>query len=102
MTHDDEIDDDDQKAGDQANKFMKKALDERFKEIDSLLNKKVLKNLIDLGSVTTARLDGMEKGNYILQDRLRKDMLSRFAKLKQELQEKNIEMEQKLKREFTE
>ena len=42
---------------------LRKALDDNFKEIDSILNKKVMKSLIDMNTETGKRFDILEQDN---------------------------------------
>ena len=68
---DNEEDDDDPSAGgggnDQVNsRGLRKIIDEKFKEIDAFLNKRVLKNLMDLSTDTGTRLDQLERGNFFM------------------------------------
>mmetsp|Transcript_17994 Transcript_17994/g.24133 ORF Transcript_17994/g.24133 Transcript_17994/m.24133 type:complete len:119 (+) Transcript_17994:2749-3105(+) len=75
---------------DQANmRLIRKALDEKFKEIDNFLGKKVMKNLLDLGQETGARLDVIERGAYDTRDAIKRDTMQKFGILKEQMEEKH-------------
>ena len=52
---------------------LSRKVDERFKAIDTFLNKKVLKSLVDLSTETGSRLDQLEQNHKYNQDTINKD-----------------------------
>ena len=80
---------------DQANmRLIRKALDEKFKEIDNFLGRKVMKSLNDLSVETGTRLDSIERGSFDTREAIKRDSLQKFANLKETMQEKNNQMQE--------
>jgi len=68
---------------DQANvRLMRKALDEKFKQIDNFLSRKVMKSLVDMSHDTSSRLDMIEKSSYDSQESIKRDAVQKFANMK--------------------
>ena len=73
---DDEEDDDDRVGSNETtgnSRAVRKALDERFREINSFLNKKVLKSLVDMSTETGIRLDQLDHTTFAMQDSIKRD-----------------------------
>ena len=75
-------------------RLIRKALDEKFKEIDNFLGRKVMKNLNDLSVETGTRLDSIERGSFDTREAIKRDSLQKFANLKENMQEKNNQMKE--------
>ena len=74
---DDEEDDDDRVGSNETTgnpRALRKALDERCREINSFLNKKVLKSLVDMSSETSIRLDQLDHTTFAMQDSIKRDI----------------------------
>ena len=56
-------------------KFVRKVLDEKFKEIDNFLGKKVMKSILMLQQETNLRLDSIERGTYDTRETIRRDTM---------------------------
>jgi len=69
---DGEVDDDGTKEGNDL-KSMNQMLSEKFRELDSILNKRVMPGLMSLQEDTVARLDTIERNSLELQKAIKKD-----------------------------
>ena len=54
----------------------------KFREIESILNNKVLKTLVEMTSDTATRLDTLECGNKEMQDALKRNSQSQSDSVK--------------------
>ena len=74
-----EDDDDDDRVGGGTKdassnpRAIRKVLEDRFREIDTFLNKKVLKGLVDMNTETGVRLDQLEHTTIAIQETIKKD-----------------------------
>lgn len=76
---DDAEDDDDDRVGGGTKdassnpRAIRKVLEDRFREIDTFLNKKVLKGLVDMNTETGVRLEQLEHTTIAIQETIKKD-----------------------------
>ena len=80
-------------------------MEEKLKNLDNFLNKKILGSLQELASDTRQRLENIERGAEERQDLLKKDLIQRVTKMKdeinkvkEEMREQNIQTEEEIKR----
>ena len=73
-----------------------KQSDEKFREIEAILNKKVLRQLIDMAADTGARLDTLERGSKELEDSIKRDTQNKINLLKQEVKDKIAAVDDKV------
>ena len=72
----DDVDDEGDVSGggkDFGGRAMRKAMDDKFKDLDALLKKRVLKSLIEMGNDTGNRLDQLEHTTMAITETLKRD-----------------------------
>ena len=73
---------------DQGNiRIIRKTLDDKFKEIDNYLARKVMTPLLSLTQETGTRLDGIERSTYETRDSIKRDSVQKFANMKDQIAE---------------
>ena len=75
---------------------MLRQVDQRFKEVDAFMNKKLYRGLIELSTETGTRLEQIERGSFAMQDSLKRDTQIKFTKLKEENAERSEKLEKEL------
>ena len=78
-------------------RFLKKALDDKFKEIDNFITKKVVKRLTGYQQETSDRLDGIERSTYDTRDTIKRENMLKFTKMNEDMQNKNTESKDAMK-----
>ena len=71
---------------------LRKALDDKFKEINTFLSKKVLKSVIDLGQETGTKFEQLEQNGTFMQDQIKNETKRELDKLKDELRKEYLEI----------
>ena len=68
-------------------RLIRKTLDEKFREIDNYLARKVMTPLLALTSDTGQRLEVIERSTYDTRDAIKRDSVQKFASMKDQVQE---------------
>ena len=84
VDEDDESDEEDGKEG-KAVKAMNSMISEKFRELNSILSKRVIPSIMNFQEDTSTRLESIEKNNVDLRKSLTKDAHGKFAKMKEDL-----------------
>lgn len=81
-------------------KAIKKALGDRFRELDTFLNKRIVPSLTGLTEDVGGRLESLEQTNAELARSIKKEQQTRFTKMRddilkenQEMMERNVQMQ---------
>ena len=70
---------------------VKKTIDDKFKAIDNLISRKVMKSIGELQRETNTRLESIEIGSIETRETIRKDAERKFSNLKEKFTEEHKE-----------
>ena len=85
----------DKNAVEVSNATISRLVQEKFKQLDTVLNKRVIPGLVELQEESSMRMEQIERASVNIQKSIKKEMQLKFAKMREDLKLVNQETQNK-------